>query len=80
MKFSKIFILKTTISFHQFALPSLERALVTYMKGDSETPFDARTVPSAPPPSDEKPANIMEAQPSRWVAEEHKRISVCRVN
>ena len=61
----RAFLLHRSPSFPQFALPSLERALVTYMKGDAEAPFDARTVPSAPPPTEERPANIMEAQPAK---------------
>ncbi|KAG7163486.1 Coatomer subunit gamma-2-like [Homarus americanus] len=47
----------------QFALPSLERALVQYLRNDTSGPFDTHTVPTAPPPQEEKTSNIMEPAP-----------------
>ncbi|XP_063610262.1 coatomer subunit gamma-2-like [Penaeus indicus] len=48
----------------QFALPSLERALVQYLRADTSAPFETRAVPTAPPPQEEKKAqNIMEVAP-----------------
>ncbi|KAB7496578.1 Coatomer subunit gamma-2 [Armadillidium nasatum] len=37
-----------------FSLSSLERALIQYLQSDTSLPFDTRTVPSAPPPQEEK--------------------------
>lgn len=48
----------------QFALPSLERALVQYLQTPAVEPFETRTVPTAPPPQEEKKApSIMEVAP-----------------
>lgn len=53
----------------QFALPSLERALVQYLQTPAVEPFETRTVPTAPPPQEEKKApSIMEVAPPQ---EEH---------
>ena len=41
-------------------LTSLERSLVLYLNSDTSTPFDTKTVPSAPPPKVEKPQSIIE--------------------
>uniref|UniRef100_A0A0P4WGI3 Coatomer subunit gamma n=1 Tax=Scylla olivacea TaxID=85551 RepID=A0A0P4WGI3_SCYOL len=48
----------------QFALPSLERALVQYLQSPAVEPFETRMVPTAPPPQEEKKApSIMEVAP-----------------
>ncbi|RXG52910.1 Coatomer subunit gamma-2, partial [Armadillidium vulgare] len=46
-----------------FSLSSLERALIQYLQSDTSLPFDTRTVPSAPPPQEEKAPSIMEMAP-----------------
>ncbi|XP_076062943.1 coat protein (coatomer) gamma isoform X3 [Oratosquilla oratoria] len=53
----------------QFALPSLERALMQYLKTSCETVFDTRTVPESAPPPEEKKSHFVMDTPKQ---EEHK--------